>query len=304
MRKQIGRMAELIRIIAAGSLACLALASCLASQARAQEIEPGEFIALPAGTNLAIFYYVYGHNTSYNLAGGPTFDNSSLEQNFGVGRYVHYFDLGGHPAVIQLIQPFGSLSGANVGGRRVGSAFGAANLSISGSYWFYSNSATKTHFNTTVFLYPPTGTYDRTSSINVGSNRWEGDIQFGLSKGLTDRISMDFAFDANFFGDNTKSFPGNRRQSQEPIYRGQIWATYEWSRAFFTSLGWEGLFGGREQINGNFDGVKGERQRIRAAGTLFLSPTLQTILEVNHDVERTGGFKQDFGLTLRVLKAF
>ena len=304
MRKKLSRAAAMMRVLAAGSLAGLALAFGLAGPVQAQEIEPGEFTALPAGTNLAIFYYIYAHNTSYNLAGGPTFNNSSLEQNFGVGRYVHFFDLGGHPAVIQLVQPFGSLSGANVGGQKVGSAFGAANLSISGSYWFYSNPATKTYFNTTAFLYPPTGTYDRTSPINVGTNRWEGDIQFGLTKGLTERISMDLAFDANFFGDNTKSFPGNRRQSEQPIYRGQIWATYEWSKAFFTSLGWEGLFGGREQINGNFDGAKGERQRIRAAGTLFLSPTLQTILELNHDVERTGGFRQEFGATVRVLKAF
>ena len=304
MRKQTGRTTAILRAFVSGSLACFALAFGAAGHAQAQEIEPGEFTALPAGTNLVMGYYVYAHNTTYNQARGQTFKNSGLEVNVGVGRYVHFFDLGGHPAVFQLVQPFGSESGGNIAGQRVGSAFGAQDLSISGAYWFYSNPANKTYLNTTFFLYPPTGTYDKTSPINLGTNRWSGDVQLGLTKGVTERVSFDAEFDANFFGDNNESFPGNRTQKQNPILRGQLWLNYEWSKAFSTSLGWEGLFGGREQINGTFDGATGERQAIRAAATLFLSPTLQTIVELNHDVERTGGFKQDFGATLRVLKAF
>jgi hypothetical protein len=32
---------------------------------------------------------------------------------------------------------------------------------------------------------------------------------------------------------------------------------------------------------------------------LFLSPQIQTVLQVNGDVARTGGFKQTIGTTLR-----
>jgi hypothetical protein len=291
-------------MLAFSGLACLALSLGATGQAQGQEIEPNEFVPAPAGTNLLLGYYVYGHNTTYNLAHGPTFKDSGVEINVGIARYVHYFDVAGHPAVLQILQPFGSLSGAHVDAARVGSAFGAQNTILSAAFWPYANQATKTYFITTFFLYPPDGTYDKTSPINLGDNRWSGDVQVGLSKGIGDHFSFDAEFDATIYGDNDQYVPGNLRESQNPILRGQLWLNWAWSRAFTTSIGWEGFFGGRQQVNGTFTGATGEEQRIRAAASLFLSPTFQTVLELNHDVERTGGFKQDFGLTVRLLKVF
>ena len=57
-------------------------------------------------------------------------------------------------------------------------------------------------------------------------------------------------------------------------------------------------------MNGFLDGNKTEEQRIRANAALFLSPRVQTMIELNHDVKVVGGFKQDFGTTFRILYAF
>lgn len=43
--------------------------------------------------NLAIGYYVYGHNTAFNVAAGPTFKNAKLETNIGAGRYVRFLKI-------------------------------------------------------------------------------------------------------------------------------------------------------------------------------------------------------------------
>ena len=280
------------------------LAMGAATRARAQEIEPYEFTPLPAGTNLAIGYYVYGHNTDFNIARGPTIKDSGLEVNIGVARYVHFIDIAGHPAGFQVIQPFGSESAAHIDGERVGSAFGAQNIQLSAFIWPYVNTATKTNVNLTGFIYPPTGTYDRRSPINVGDNRWRGDVQLGLTQGITENLAFDASFDVQFYGDNTEYFPGNTRLSQDPTYRAQIWANWRWNPAFTTSLGYEGFFGGSQQLNGFFNGSKTEEQRIRANAALFVTPRIQTMLELNHDVKVVGGFKQDFGTTLRVVYVF
>ncbi len=287
-----------------GGLACLLLAMGTATRAGAQEIEPYDFVPLPAGTNLAIGYYVHGHNTEFNVARGGTIKGSGLEVNIGVARYVHYVDVAGYPATLQIIQPFGSLSAAHVDGQRLGSAFGAQNIQFLASIWPYVNTTTKTNVFLGGSIYPPTGTYDRRSPINVGDNRWRGDVQLGLSQGLTDRLAFDVSLDAQFYGDNGDYFPGNRRLSQDPTYRAQVWANWRWSPAFTTSIGYEGFFGGSQQVNGFFDGSKTEEQRLRAAAALFLTPRLQTLLELNHDVKSVGGFKQDFGTTLRVVYVF
>jgi hypothetical protein len=275
-----------------------------ATRAEAQEIEPFEFVPLPAGTNLALGYYVYGHATDFNVARGSTIKGSGVEVNLGIARYVHYIDVAGHPAGFQIIQIFGSESAAHIDGQRLGSAFGAANTALSAFIWPYVNTATKTNVNLTGFLYPPIGTYDKRSPINIGDNRWRGDVLLGLSQGITDNISFDAAFDVQFYGDNDSYVPGNRRLSQDPTYRAQLWANWRWSPAFTTSIGYEGFFGGSEQVNGFFAGSKTEEQRIRANAALFLTPRLQTMLELNHDVKAVGGFKQDFGATLRVAYVF
>ena len=289
---------------ALGGLLCLGLAAGFASGVRAQEIEPYDFVPLPAGTNLAIGYYVYGHNNEFNVARGRTFKNSSLEVNIGIARYVHYVDIGGHPAGFQVIQGFGSLSGANIGGQRVGSAFGAQDTTFSAFIWPYVNTASKTNVITAAFLNPPIGTYDPQSAINLGGNRWRGTIQLGISQGIGDNFAFDAAFDAQLYGDNASYVPGNRRLSQDPTYRVQLWANWRWNPAFTTSIGYEGFFGGERQVNGFLNGSKTEVQRIRANASLFLTPRLQAMLELNHDVKAVGGFRQDFGTTLRVVYVF
>ena len=285
-------------------LVCLLLTMGSAAKVKAQEIEPYEFTPLPAGTNLAIGYYIYGHGTEFNIARGNTIKDSGVEINVGVARYVHFVDIGGHPAGFQILQPFGSLSAAHIDGQRLGSAFGAQNIQLSAFIWPYVNTATKTNVNVTGFIYPPTGTYDRRSPINVGDNRWRGDIQLGLTQGITDNLAVDVSFDTQIYGDNSDYIPGNRRLSQDPTYRAQVWVNWRWNPAFTTSLGYEGFFGGSQQVNGFFDGSKTEEQRIRANAALFLTPRIQTMLELNHDVKVVGGFKQDFGTTLRVVYVF
>ena len=274
------------------------------TKASAQEIEPYDFVALPAGTNLAIGYYVYGHNTEFNVARGGTIKASGLEVNIGVARYVHYLDIAGHPATLQVIQPFGSLSAAHIDGQRLGSAFGAQNIQFLASIWPYVNTATKTNVFLGGSVNPPTGTYDRRSPINVGDNRWRGNLQLGLSQGITENLAFDLDFDTTFYGDNSDYFPGNGRLTQDPTYRAQVWVNWRWNPTFTTSIGYEGFFGGSQQVNGVFAGSKTEEHRIRANASLFLTPRLQTMLELNHDVRVVGGFKQDFGTTLRVVYVF
>lgn len=287
-----------------GGLVCLLLTMGSATRAGAQEIQPYEFTPLPAGTNLVMGYYVYGHNTDFNVARGNTIKNSGVEINVAVARYVHFFDIPGYPAGFQIIQPFGSLSGGHIGGQSIGSAFGAQNLQLSAFIFPYVNTATKTNTNITGFIYPPTGTYDRRSPLNLGDNRWRGDVQLGLTQGITENLAVDVSLDAQLYGDNSDYVPGNRRLSQDPSYRAQVWVNWRWNPGFTTSLGYEGLFGGLQQVNGFLDGSKTEVQRIRANAALFLTPRIQTMIELNHDVKVVGGFKQDFGTTLRVLYVF
>lgn len=242
-------LAQSLLRLGPGSLACLLLTIGSATRTKAQEIEPFEFLPLPAGTNLAIGYYIYGHNTDFNVARGPTIKGSGVEINIGVARFVHFVDVAGHPAGSVVLQTFGSESAAHIDGQRTGSAFGTQNTSFSAFIWPYVNTGTETNVNLTGSIHPPDGTYDRRSAINVGDNRWRGAVQIGPSQGITSNLAV----------------------------------------------GYEGFFGGSQQVNGVFGGSKTEEQRIRANAALFVTPRIQTMLELNHDVKAVEGSNRTSG---------
>jgi Putative MetA-pathway of phenol degradation len=286
-------------------LALAALVLLAAAPAQAQEIEPNDLIPLPAGSNVLLGYYDYGNETQFTFANGTTFtDNTGLQVNLGAGRYLHYFDLGGHPAAIQILQIFGSESGGTINGQSLGSAFGAADIALNAAIWPYANRAEGQYLAIVGWLYPPSGTYDPHSPLNLGDNRWKGDLQLAWDQRIGHAFTYDLSLDAMFYGDNDNAFPGGLQLSQDPTYRMQAWANWRWTRQFQTSIGYEGLFGGKQSLNGVFNEQETEQQRLRVAASYFITPRLQGLLEVNHDVQVVGGFKQQFGLILRIASVF
>ncbi len=286
--------------------ALLLLSLTTARHASAQEIEPNEFVPLPDGTTLYVGYYSYGHVDSYNVARGPTIGNSGLETNIVNTRFVHFDYIDGIPAGVQLYQAFGSESGGHIGTDRLGSSFGAANTTLSAFIWPYSSVANKTYFNITGFLIPPDGSYDKNAALNVdtvfGGIGWAGDLQAGFDQGIGEHFSYDLGFDTAFFGDVTR--PGGLRLREADSYRLQLWANWNWTRAFQTSIGWESILGGTQTSNGIDNGGKAEFERLRVATSLFVAKNAQVLLELNHDFVAVGGFKQSFGATMRVVYAF
>ena len=291
---------------AVSAVTCLMLCMAGTAAALAQEIEPNEFVPLPDGTNLVFGYYVYGHNEGFNIARGPTIKDSGLEVNLFNARYVHFDYVFGIPAGVQVFQIFGSESAGHVDSERLGSAFGASNTTLSAFIWPYASVAKKTYWNITGFLVPPDGTYDKNSSVNLdtafGGVGWSGEVQTGFDQGIGEHFSYDLAFDAQFVGDVTR--PGGQRIRQADTYRLQGWANWNWTRAFQTSIGWESLLGGTQTTDNFPNGNKAEFERLRVAASLFVSPTTQILLELNHEFVAVGGFKQTFGATTRIAHAF
>lgn len=286
--------------------ACLALATAAAGRASAQEIEPNEFVPAPDGTNLAIGYYIYGDNTSYNVKKGPTISDSGVQVNVGILRLVHYDYVAGMPAGVQVLEAFGNESAAHIGSEGLGSATGASNLNLSAFIWPYANTEDKQYLIIAGFIYPPVGTYNKYQAVNLAtaftpSYNWTGDVQVGWDMGIGDHFSYDLSFDYRDFGDNTS--PAGL-QTRTPDYRLQAWANWNWTRAFQTSIGWESILGGRQYTDGQFNGATSQFERLRVAASMFVAPNAQVLVEFNHDVSAPGGFKQDFGATARLLFIF
>jgi len=299
------------RVLLAVGVALLLGSAGIAS---AQEIEPNDFLPLPDGTNVNLGYFVYGHMGSFVTPDGTNVPSSSANAFIGVERFAHYQYMFDHPAGFLVAQAFGSLSNPTVGGMNLGSVTGASNFNLAGFFWPYADFEGKQYLVIGAYLYPPTGTHNRDRPLNFaalyqpnGESNWTGDLQIGWEHGIGEQFSYDVAFDARFFGDTTgpiqPGIPLSVKTYHDPDYRMQVWFNWEWTRALRTAIGYQGFFGGLDHfstpLTGTVNTGKSFEQRLRGAVTLFLSPQIQTVLEVNGDVARTGGFKQTIGTTLR-----
>lgn len=90
------------------------LAAALAAgafQASAAELstDPGDMVALPAGTELGVFYYQHAERDKVNVDGHSVPTNFGLNSDIMVARYVEWMDVGGYTITPQIIVPFGRL---------------------------------------------------------------------------------------------------------------------------------------------------------------------------------------------------
>jgi hypothetical protein len=287
-----------------------------AAIASAQEIEPNDFLPAPNGTNINLNYFVYGHSGAFIDTNGTKVPNSSANAFIGAERFAHFEYVFGHPAAFLVAEAAGSILNPTIGGTNLGTASGASNVNLAAFFWPYANFERKDYLVVGGYLYPPVGSYNKNQTVNFatlyqpnGQYNWTGDFQIGWEHGVGDRFSYDVAFDARFFGDTTgpiqpgSGIPLSVTTHHNTDYRAQLWLNWEWDRALRTAVGYEGWYGGLDYFSTPRTGTvkTGEsfQQRLRGAVILFLSPRIQTILEVNGDVARTGGFKQSIGTTLR-----
>src|ERR1700722_13247212 len=288
-RKRISALNTLCRkpltVATVFAVAMLSKTPCLAL-----DYQPFDWVPAPPNTNVVMGNYDYGgHDEFNNTITGAAKNNTNLESEIGVARYLHYSEVLGHP-------------------------FGMAEPLASVGFWFINQPEQKRYLSAATFISLPVGTYDKHRSLNLGSNRWQNDLQVDFTQGFLDRFTVDVSGDWIYYGNNNEAGAGNQRLSQDSTYGAYVWVTYDVTsqvrRAMPTtaqasiSIGYAGTFGGAQTLAGARTGTKTDEQQIRLSYSQYFRPTWQGVLSISHDVSVAGGFKQDFGLFLRIAKVF
>src|ERR1700723_2543019 len=78
-----------------------------AAPCRAIDYQPFDWIPVPAGTFVAQGYYAFGTRNEYNNTITGTFKNNThLDSNIGVARFLYYDKVLDHPYVVDFLVPF------------------------------------------------------------------------------------------------------------------------------------------------------------------------------------------------------
>jgi len=230
-----------------------------AGQGNAQDMEARAYSATPVGTNFALAGWAHSKGDVLTDPSLPLTNVAARIDTYFAG-YSRSFDLFGNAASLGLVLP---VARANVSGdvgeeSRAVHRAGFADVRMRLSTNLIGNPAvTPAQFAqrtpTTVAgislsVVAPTGQYDSSKLINIGTNRWAFKPELGLSQPIGNWF-VDLAAGVWLFTENNDFFGGNTRK-QDPIYSYQTHIGYNFRPGLWLAADATYYTGGETTLNG------------------------------------------------------
>jgi hypothetical protein len=249
-----------------------------ATYAQAQELEPRAYSASPVGTN---FVVLAAARSTGDVLPDPTLPvtNVRAQLNSLAPAYGRTFGLAGRAVNLQLIIPYvwGSVSG-DVGEQRQEihrSGLGDIRMRVSMNLIGlpaltpaeFARREPRPTLGVSLSIVAPTGQYDDTKIINIGTNRWAVKPELGFSYPLR-KWSLEAYAGVWLYTDNTDYFGGNRR-AQEPLASAQAHVSYTFRPRLWLAFDATFYDGGRTSLNGI---PKADRQSNSRVGVTLAVP--------------------------------
>ncbi len=266
-----------IRIGATGAaLLALALAA-LTPRAQAQDIEPRAYSNAPIGGNFLVAGYAYTRG-GLSLEPSLPITEPLLKTSNAVLGYARVIELGGQSAKVDVVLPYTWLDGTALykGEPVARTVDGTTDASFRLSVNFYGAPAlTLPQFasyeqdlivGASLRVTAPTGQYDRTRLVNIGTNRWSFLPELGVSK-ASGPWTLELKAAATLYTDNTDFYGGSRR-SQANIYSAGFHVVRSFANGMWASLDTTYFGGGRTTIDG--DRADDLQQNWRVGATLAI----------------------------------
>jgi hypothetical protein len=233
--------------------------SAFAYGAHAQDIEPRAYSNAPVGVNFLVASYAY-------TRGGLSFDpavsvtNAKFRTSSAVLGYATVLDLWGKSAKFDVIVPYTRLSGsADYAGQPVDRVVnGGADPKLRLSVNLYGAPAqTLKEFasyrqdvivGASIQVSVPSGQYDASRVVNIGTHRWSFKPEVGASKALGP-WTLEITAGVTLYTDNTEFYGGTTR-SQDPLYSVQSHVIYGFRSGAWASMDMTYFTGGRTTLGG------------------------------------------------------
>lgn len=233
---------------------------CLLTGAvQAQDIEPRAYSNAPVNINFLIAGYAY---TDGGLAFDPSLPltDPELETNSAVFAWARTLDVWGKSGKVDVILPVTWLSGSARYGEEVltRDVDGLADARLRASVNLIGAPALSLQefaayqqdwiVGLSLQVSAPTGQYDPSRLVNIGTNRWSFKPEIGVSKALG-RWTLEGAAAAFLYTDNDE-FQENHTRAQDPLYSLQGHMIYSLKNGYWLSLDANYFTGGRTSIDG------------------------------------------------------
>jgi len=228
------------------------------TRAQGQQLEPRVYLPSPVNSNLIV---VAAATSRGDILFDPSLPVEDARARLGglVFGYYRSFDLLGRSANLGVAFPLqrGSLSGLLAGQPQRVDRLGHGDMSVRLTVNLVGSPAMDlatlakrprhTNFGASLIVSVPTGQYDTTRFINVGSNRWAYKPELGLSIPFAQRWLLDVYAGVWLFADNTEFVAG--RSEQAPLFTSQFHLSYNLSPRAWAAVNATFYSGGRVTVS-------------------------------------------------------
>lgn len=254
-----------------GAILALALA---AQSVAAQELEPRSYSPAPIGANFLVVGYSYQSGEVVFDPASPISDVSASLSSANLA-YGRSFGLFGRLATLSIAVPgaWGSVSGSIGEQRRSITRSGFADIRarfvvnlLGGPALTPKEFAARppsTTLGFSVVVNAPTGEYDPTKLINLGTHRWAIKPELGVSS-PRGRWTLEAAAGAWLFADNDRFYPGSVVRSQDPLWTAQGHVGYTFRPQLWAALDATYYTGGRTYADGVRSATRQQNSRLGA----------------------------------------
>lgn len=245
---------------------CAALACCAAGSAAAQELNPRAYVISPVGTNAINLGYSYLVGNP-DLSGGTPITDAHVSIDVAALGYYRAFDFFGRSANVAVAIPYavGDFSGLVAQAPRHAHRDGLLDSSLRLSVNLLGGPTMQPPeflkwrqdvvLGASLKIVAPTGQYDPTELVNLGTHRWAFKPEIGYSQRwnhwVLDGYAAVWFFTENpeFFSHNAY-FPGVRSKTQSPITALEAHISYDVRPRLWLSLDANFWSGGEATVNG------------------------------------------------------
>jgi hypothetical protein len=249
--------------LAAASILILA---CPVSALRAQDLTPRAYVVTPLHSNAVVLSDIF-NDGKLEFEGAVPITGATARLNMPLVSLYHSLSFFGRSANVTATLPYGVgtfkgiVAEAEISAHRSGlfdSVFrfavnlkGAPAMDLGEMRRWQQ----KLLLGASLKVVAPTGQYDPTKLINLGSNRWAFKPELGLSRRwghwVLDAYAGVWFYTRNpeFFSRN-QYFPGTQDQTQKPIGAVETHLSYDFRPRLWVSVDGNFWYGGRTSLNG------------------------------------------------------
>ena len=272
--------------------------------AKAIDLLPFDYVPAPAGTNAILGFNFNNSADSFKDTSSNRIVESEFKSHVGAVKIARYEDLGGLPVAAALAIPYGRIYDTKIGDVSLNEPEGFGDPIFSFFFWPINQPEKGRWLGIGNFLTIPMGEYNKGQALNIGENRWKHDLQIGLVQSLPGNFTLDLTVDWINYGSNKSAGTGSQKLTQKHTFEGYAWLSYNISPTSWLSVGYQATFGGKQKIDGIFNGTETKSQQVRVSYGQFITPTTKLVGMYGRDVSRTGGFELDHSFQLQITHLF